>query len=90
MGGQDFSNLVDVGLLAEVEQVVIGGHRTLHAKLGREWSRPEAYRWLHYESPDPVARLSDGVRRLRRRGVEFDAEAVEKACVKASDLGFLN
>jgi hypothetical protein len=90
MGRQDFSTLVEMGLLAAVEQVVVDGHRRLHARLGREWSRSAAYRWLRYEDPDPVARLSEGVRRLRGRGVKFDSEAVEKACVKASQIGFLN
>ncbi|HYM97445.1 MAG TPA: hypothetical protein VET26_09095 [Candidatus Sulfotelmatobacter sp.] len=90
MRDQQFSSLVDAGLLPEVENLVVDGHRRLYARLGRRWSKPEAYRWLRYEDPDPVARLAEGVRRLRGRGVKFDAEAVEKACVKASELGFLN
>jgi hypothetical protein len=37
-----------------------------------------------------VQRLAEGARRLRRRGAEFDADAVEKACVEAAKKGFLN
>ena len=39
---------------------------------------------------DPVARLLEGVKKLRRRGATFDAEAVEKACTDAGKSGFLN
>ncbi len=53
-------------------------------------SRPDAYRWLRYEDPDPVARLAEGVSRLRKKGARFVAEAVDKACAKARKLGFLN
>jgi hypothetical protein len=49
-----------------------------------------AYRWLRYEDPEPVSRLSEGAKRLLERGVEFDADAVEKACTEASQKGFLN
>jgi hypothetical protein len=54
-----------------------------------QWTRPIAYHWLRYENSDPVERLRDGVKRLRRRGAKFNAGAVEKACVKASKKGFL-
>jgi len=37
-----------------------------------------------------VDRLADAVRRLRRRGAAFDAEAVDKACARASKEGDLN
>jgi hypothetical protein len=90
MAGQDFRVLVDSGLLGEVEAIVIEGHRALSESEGRPWSRPAAYHWLRYEDPEPVARLVDGVKRLRRRGVKFDADAVDKACIKASQRGFLN
>jgi hypothetical protein len=30
------------------------------------------------------------VKRLRKRGVEFDSDAVEKACAEASKTGYLN
>ena len=90
MNGQDFELLVDSGLLRQVEQIVVEGHRRLCEKQGRQWSRPAAYRWLRYEDPAPVQRLAEGARRLRRRGAEFDADAVEKACVEAAKKGFLN
>lgn len=90
MGRREFSELVDSGLIEQVEGIVVEGHRRLHQAEGREWSRAAAYRWLRYEDPAPVARLADGVRKLRRRGVKFDAEAVEKACTTASRKGFLN
>jgi len=90
MAAQDFQVLVDSGVLRGVEQIVVGGHRNLYESEGRAWSPPIAYRWLRYEDPTPVARLAEGVKRLRRRGVEFDSDAVEKACVEASKRGFLN
>jgi len=90
MEGREFSELVDSGLIRQVEEIAVDGHRRLHEESGREWSRPAAYRWLRYEDPAPVARLADGVRKLRSRGVKFDAEAVDKACVTASRKGFLN
>ena len=90
MSRQDFQVLLDSGLLSQVEQVVVDGHRRLYESKGLAWSPPTAYRWLRYEDPAPVARLADGAKRLRRRGVEFDSGAVEKACAKASIRGFLN
>jgi hypothetical protein len=90
MSRQDFALLVASGLLSQVEQIVVEGHRTLYSERGLEWSPPIAYRWLHYEDPTPVARLADGARRLRHRGVAFDAEAVDKACLEASKKGFLS
>jgi len=90
MAGQDFHLLVDSGLLRQVEQIVVGGHRRLYESEGLAWSPPIAYRWLRYEDPTPVARLQEGVKRLRRRGAEFDSDAVDKACAEASKKGFLN
>jgi hypothetical protein len=90
MGRQDFDLLVTSGLLAEVEKIVVEAHRKLYLDEEREWSRHIAYRWLRYEDPMPLARLAEGFRKLGRRGGKFDAEAVEKACVKASQKGFLN
>jgi hypothetical protein len=90
MAGQDFAILVDSGLLGEVEAIVVEGHRALWKSEGRPWSRPVAYHWLHYEDPAPVARLIDGVRRLRGRGARFNAGPVDNACSKASQRGFLN
>ena len=77
-------------LLRRVEGIVVESHRLLYTRQGRAWSRPVAYHWLRYEDPLPVARLLEGVKRLRRRGAIFDAEAVEKACTEAGKNGFLN
>jgi len=84
MREQDFASLVDAGLLREVEEIVVAAHRGLYRGQGKPWSRPAAYRWLRYEDPAPVERLAQGVRRLRKRGARFDAEAVDKACARAS------
>jgi hypothetical protein len=90
MATQDFQLLVDSGLLAQVEQIVVDGHHRLHESEGLAWSPSIAYRWLHYEDPEPVARLAEGVKKLRERGVEFDAGAVDKACAEAVRKGFLS
>ena len=90
MATREFSEIETSGLLREVEQIVVSSHRRLYEVERRAWSPPVAYRWLRYEDPQPVARLSDGVRRLRLRGAEFDRPAVEKALEKASAGGFSN
>jgi hypothetical protein len=90
MAGQDFQVLLDSGLLRQVEQIVVEGHRNVYESRGLAWSAPIAYRWLRYEDPTPVARLAAGTKRLRKRGVEFDSDAVEKACAEASKRGYLN
>ena len=90
MALQDFSLLVSSGLLRKVEGIVVESHRDLYEAQGKPWSEPAAYRWLRYEDPAPVARLAEGVRKLRRRGGKFDVGAVEKACSEASRTGFLN
>jgi hypothetical protein len=89
MADQDFAELVRSRLLTDVEDVVIEAHKKLYESEGLEWTRPIAYHWLRYENSDPVERLADGVKRLRKRGAKFDADAVEKACAKASKKGFL-
>jgi hypothetical protein len=86
MGGQEFASLVGAGVLRDVEQLTVQAYLAAHPGA----SRPDAYRWLHYEDPDPIVRLADGVRKLRREGAEFDAEAVDKACAEASKLGYSN
>ena len=90
MRRQDFSALVESGLLREVETCVVEAHRAVALRHGKGWREPDAYRWLHYEDADPVGRLREGVEKLRRRAAEFDAEAVDKACARASKAGFLN
>jgi hypothetical protein len=82
----DFSLVVDSGLLKDVEEIVVGAYLAAHPGA----SRPDAYRWLRYEDPEPLARLAEGVRRLGESGASFDAEAVDKACAKASETGLLN
>ena len=86
MADQGFDALVASGLLREVEEIVVDAYRGAHPAA----SRTAAYRWLRYEDPDPVARLIDGVRKLRRQGARFAPEAVDKACAKASKMGYLN
>ena len=86
MAGQDFDSLVAGGLLREVEEIVVQAYLESNPRA----SRAEAYRWIHYEDPDPVARLSDAVRKLGTEGARFDAEAVDKACAEASKLGYSN
>jgi hypothetical protein len=86
MARQDFASLVEAGLLRDVEQLTVQAYLDGHPGA----SRPEAYHWLRYEDPDPVSRLAEGVRRLRREGADFDAEAVDKACAEASKLGYSN
>ncbi|GAC1505518.1 MAG: hypothetical protein NVS1B3_03890 [Candidatus Dormibacteraceae bacterium] len=90
MAVQDFHILVETGLLRQVEEIVVESHRQLYLTEGKEWTPPIAYRWLRYEDPIPVNRLLDGTKRLRRSGADFDADAVDKACQKASKKGFLN
>jgi hypothetical protein len=84
MADQDFDGLVASGLLKDVENIVVGAYVASHPQA----SLPDAYHWLHYEDPDPIARLAEGVRRLREEGAKVDAEAVDKACAEASKRGF--
>ena len=92
MAGQDFATIAGSqnSLLHLAEEIVVESHRRLYLSQRRPWSRPIAYHWLRYEDPLPVARLLAGVKRLRRRGASFDAEAVEKACKEAGKNGFLS
>lgn len=84
MAGQDFNRLVATGLLSAVERIVVDAYLANHPGA----SRPDAYHWLRYEDPDPVARLADAVTRLEKAGAQFDAEAVDKACLEASKAGY--
>jgi hypothetical protein len=89
---QDFETMAagEPSLLYLVEAIVVEAHRRLYMLQRHPWSRPTAYHWLRYEDPLPVARLLEGVKKLRRRGAIFDSEAVEKACTEAGKNGFLN
>lgn len=67
MAQQPFDRLLegDPPLLPAVEAIVVAAHREWYEASGRaDWTQPMAYHWLHYEDPDPVARLADGVRQL--------------------------
>ncbi len=92
MALQDFEVLTDgdPSQLRRVELIVLDGHRRLYVAQGKRWSEPIAYHWLHYEDPMPVARLNQGVQRLIRMGVDFDRDAVDKACAEARKRGFSN
>ncbi len=88
MSEQEFDDLS--ALLPAVEAAVLDAHRALYAREARSWSRPVAYRWLHYEDPHPVGRLREGVEKLRESGATFDPLLVEKACAEAEKRGFPN
>ena len=77
MSTRPFESLLagDHPLLPAVEALVVDAHRRWYAASGRPgWSEPKAYHWLRYEDPDPVARLTEGVRRLP---ITFDPDQVE-------------
>jgi hypothetical protein len=64
MREQDFG-LIHAELLPEVERIVVAEHAALHRDLAAEdWAPPDAYRWIAYESPDPVGRLIAATREL--------------------------
>ena len=86
MAGADFHALVESGLLTDVEEIVVRAYVSAHPGA----TRPEAYSWLRFEDPDPVARLADGVNRLLEEGTRLDLNAVDKAWAKASARGLLN
>lgn len=88
MSQQDFATLTDSGLLRQVELIVVGAHKSSYEAKGLPWSEPLAYNWLRYEDPNPVARLLEGSRKLRRRGVKYDSDAVDKALSTARQNGF--
>ena len=64
MRGQDFGR-VRGELLETLECLLLLEHAAVHRDLlGEEWSPPRAYRWMRYESPDPVGQLLLATRRL--------------------------
>jgi hypothetical protein len=92
MATQDFATISagEPSLLRQVEEIVIESHRVLYGKEARAWSKPIAYRWLRFEDPMPVARLLEGVKKLRSRAASFNPDAVENTCKNAVKTGFLN
>jgi hypothetical protein len=86
MAGREFSTLVDSGLLRDVEEIVVEAYLESHPGA----KRPAAYRWLRFEDPAPLERLTEGVHKLSGSGARFSGEAVDKACAKAVKLGYLN
>ena len=86
MKAQDFATLTRSGLLSDVERITVEAYLDAHPG----HTRPQAYHWLRYEDPEPVARLAEGVKKLGSEGAKFDAEAVDKACAEASKLGYSN
>jgi hypothetical protein len=81
MARQPFDRLLegDPPLLPAVEAIVVAAHRDWYEAAGEtDWTKPKAYHWLHYEDPDPVARLAEGIRRLRSQVAarEPEVEAV--------------
>ena len=90
MALQDFAEITagDPSLLRQVELIVLDGHRRLYLAKRKPWSEPTAYHWLHYEDPEPLARLADGLRRLLGQRIKVDADAVDKACAEARRRGF--
>jgi hypothetical protein len=90
MAAEPFDMLLqgDPQLLRVVETLVVDMHRRWYETSGRsDWSEPKAYQWLHYEDPDPVGRLTDGVRRLSPR-VEVPLRLVDSAVELARLLGY--
>ena len=87
---QDFEAVVEgePSLIQLVERAVVDAHRRWHLREGRQWSEPLAYRWLHYEDPDPLARLVEGLRRLEAEGVEVDAALARTALAEGLRRGF--
>jgi hypothetical protein len=92
MARQDFAKISagEPSLLRQVEEIVIASHQRMYEAQGHlePWSKPVAYRWLRFEDPEPVARLQEGLKELRRRVSDIDPDAVEKVSQEATKGGF--
>jgi hypothetical protein len=90
MAEQDFAAVTagEPSLLRQVEEIVVESHRRLYELERQAWSKPIAYHWLRFEDSMPLARLLDGVKRLKRRAATFDPDAVDKVCKEAAKGGF--
>ena len=80
MATRPFEELLEgaPSLLQQAERLVVDAHRHWYeAAGGRAWTEPKAYHWLHYEDPDPVGRLRDGIRRLGP-AIQVDESRLER------------
>jgi hypothetical protein len=80
MANRPFEELLegDPPLLHQVERLVVEAHRHWYESAGgQNWSEPKAYHWLHYEDPNPIARLAEGVQRMSPH-IEADENALAK------------
>lgn len=90
MAVQPFERMVEGAdpLLAMAEGVVVDAHRRWRQDLLNEtWTVASAYRWLHFEDPEPVRRLIDGVDRLAAL-VEVDQDALRQLLAGAAVRGY--
>jgi organic radical activating enzyme len=92
MAQQDFTKISggEPSLLRQVEEIVVESHRRMYEAQSHPepWSKPVAYRWLRFEDPEPVARLQEGLKELRRKAARIDPGAVEKLSQEAEKGGF--
>jgi hypothetical protein len=65
-------------LLPAAERLVVEAHRHWYESTGRQdWSEPKAYHWLHYEDPDHLTRLKEGIKRIGP-SISLDAAQLSK------------
>jgi hypothetical protein len=79
MRGHDFERIRGP-LLETLERLTVAEHRAVLG--GPGWTPPQAYRWIRYENPDPVAQLMLAGERLEALWLEHrtrdEQEAFEK------------